>query len=170
MKVILFFIFVINGMQLSAQTSDTINWSPCYQLQFGDFQGAPDSTKIDLANSRILITYSYRIVNDQLKFNVNCFFLKKVSWTKFDMPTLMEHEQGHFDIAKLFALKLEQRFREYKVTNTVQRDLSTIYDLIMRDLYAMADLFDARIKGAKDDIPQKEFIAGIKRQIPTCKK
>lgn len=82
----------------------------------------------------------------------------------------MEHEQGHFDIAELFTLKLEQRFKTYKITNSVQQDLATLYDMTVKELYAMADLFDAAIKGAKNDTPQKDFISSIKKQIPVCKK
>jgi hypothetical protein len=168
MKQILLLILIIVSFRCYSQ--DTIYWSPCYQLKYEDFQGTPDTTKIDLANSYIQIDYTYNVVNNQLQFKVNCFFLKKISWTKYNMATLMEHEQGHFDIGKLFALKLEQRFKAYKITNTVQQDLKAIYDTTIKELYAMADLFDAKIKGAKNDTPQKEFMAAIKKQIPGCKK
>ena len=162
-------LFALSTSAFAQSSSDTIYWSPCYQLKFEDFQGKPDSTKIDLANSYIRINYTYDVINGQLQFKINCFFLKKISWTKYDMPTLMEHEQGHFDIAKLFALKLEQRFKSYKITYTVQQDLKAIYDITIKELYAMADLFDAKIKGAKSDAPQKEFMTSVKKQIPICK-
>jgi hypothetical protein len=165
-----FLYFVLLFTTVNCYSQDTIYWSPCAQLKFEDFQGTLDTTKIDLANSYIRINYTYEVVNDQLQFNVNCFFLKKPSWTKYNMPALTEHEQYHFDIAKPFALKLKQRFKSYQVTNRVQQDLASLYDLTIRELYAMADLLDERTKGAKNDIPEKVFMAPIKKQLPGCKK
>lgn len=172
MKSLLAVFLVTIGLTSSIQgfTQDTIYWSPCYQLKYEDFKGRPDSTNPQLANSYIRLNYTYDIQAGQLRFKVSCFFLKNISWTKYDLPTLMEHEQGHFDIAELFALKLEQRFTAYKITNNVQQDLSAIYERTLRELYAMSDQYDARIKGAMNDTPQKEFIASVRKQIPICKK
>ena len=80
----------------------------------------------------------------------------------------MEHEQGHFDIAKLFALKLEQRFRDYQVASRANTDLQAIYKNIVADRLATDNLFDAKIRGAKNDGPQKAFIDSIRKQIPHC--
>lgn len=166
-KMILFLLFFT---AVVCYSQDTIYWSPCYQLKIEDFNGTPDTTKSDLANSYIQIDYTYSVVNNQVNFKINCYFLKNLSWTKYNMAAIMEHEQCHFDIAELFALKLEQRFKAYKTTNRVQQDLAAIYNMTIRELYAMGDLLDAKIKGAKNDAPQKEFMAPIKKQIPGCKK
>src|ERR1700682_4096374 len=92
-------IFSLAGVANKSFAQDTIHWSPCYQLKYEDFQGRPDTTKVDLANSYIRINYTYDIINGQLQFKVNCFFLKKISWTKYNIAVLMEHEQTHFNIA-----------------------------------------------------------------------
>lgn len=149
-------------------SQDTIHWTPCYQLKYEDFQGKPDTAKIDLANSYIQIDYSYKIINGQLQYKVNCYFFKKLSWSKFNMATLTEHEQIHFNIAELFALKLEQKFEVYEITTNVDYDLRAIYDKIVEERLQTDNLFDAKIKNATNDIPQKIFMADIAKQIPSC--
>jgi hypothetical protein len=170
MKQIILFILVTCALQSNAQTSDTIYWSPCYKLKFEDFKGTPDTTKIDLANSRIGIWYTYKIINGKPEFNVICYFLKGISWTKYNMPTIFEHEQIHFDIAKLFAQKLEQKLREYKLTPNIAYDTRKIYDSIVAERLLMDNLLDAKIKGAINDTPQKKFMISVRKQLPICKK
>lgn len=169
----LFLFLLLTSISSRSFSQDTIHWSPCYKLKFEDFNGIPDTSKIDWANSRIGIDYTYNVVNGQLQFKVNCYFLKRISWAKYNMAVLMEHEQCHFDIAKLFALKLEQRFKEYRLTNTsnVYRDLKTIYDTIVKERAAMDNLFDKIEKeNPNTDVPQKKFEADIRRQLLPCKK
>jgi len=169
MKKILLPILII--VSLHCYSQDTIYWSPCYQLKFEDFKGTSDTTKIDLANSYIQVDYTYNVANNQLQFTVNCYFFKNLSWTKYRMAALMEHEQTHFNIAKLFALKLEQRFKAYKITNTVNADLKEIYKIIVAERLTMDNLFDEIEKeNSKTDIPQKKFEADIRKQLPACKK
>jgi|GEM_PF-1884890 len=164
------FILAIFVFKCNGQTLDTIRWSPCYQLKYEDFQNQPDSNSLDLANSYIQISFTYQIVNNKLHYKVSCYFYKYLSWIKYNMPTLLSHEQGHFDIAKLFALKLEQKFKEYRLATNVNDDLHSIYVSIVAERLAMDKLFDEKIKGARNEIPQKEFIANIRKQIPCCDK
>ena len=167
-KIILIF-FTIIALQVKAQNSDTIYWSSSHKLKFDDFQGASDTTKIDLANSHIGIWYIYNVVNNKLQFKVSCFFLKKKSWIKYDMNTIVEHEQIHFDIAKLFALKLEKKLQQCEITPSLDIDLKIIYNNIVTERLAMDNLFDATIKGAKDDSCQKKFMLTVKKEINAYK-
>lgn len=162
---ILFFLLIQN----KGLSQDTIYWSPCYRLKYEDFKGKPDITKIDLANSYIRISYTYDTLNCKLQFKIKCYFLKNISWAKYNMDALMDHEQCHFDIAKLFAIKLEQRFSNYKITKTIQQDLAAIYDATIKEEYAKSDLFDKIEKeNPNTDVPQKKFQMNIRSQLPVC--
>ena len=42
---------------------------------------------------------------------------------------ILKHEQGHFDIAEIFARKLNKKMSEYKFNKTTYKtDLKNIYD------------------------------------------
>jgi hypothetical protein len=149
---------------------DTIHWRPDYKLKWEDFQGKPDSSVIALAVCASEITYTYRITEGKLTYQITCFFDKKRSWIKYDMDAITDHEQGHFDISKLFSLKLEEKFKSYKLINpsTVYDDLQRIYNQIIYDRTKMHELYD-KIESSNPmtDIPQKKFILDIRTQIFT---
>ncbi|MBK7883872.1 MAG: DUF922 domain-containing protein [Chitinophagaceae bacterium] len=111
-----------------AFSQDTIHWSPCYKLKWEDFQGTPDTTSKFKAVSAASINYT--LTNDEKSFsyNVICVFYKKKSWSKSKSGNLLRHEQGHFDLAELFARKLRQAFKNYKFNNpaTIQNDFKQI--------------------------------------------
>jgi predicted secreted Zn-dependent protease len=85
------------------------------------------------------------------------------------MPVVIEHEQGHFDISKLFALKLEEKFKAYRLNiSTVEFDVQKFYDQIIEERTKMNDLYDKiEAENPMTDIPQKQFIENIKKQIIT---
>jgi hypothetical protein len=165
-----FFLLLLMSFK-AAVSQDTIYWSPCYKLKFEDFKGKTDTTKIDLANSRIGINYTYNVINGKLQFKVTCYFLKSISWSKYNMTALMQHEQCHFDIAKLFALKLEQKFRAYKLTTNVYYDLKSVYNTIAAERLVMDNLYDKIEKeNPNTDVTQKKFERNIRKQLVICKK
>lgn len=157
-----FFLLIFLSKTSFGQLKDTLNWTPNYCLKVDDFKGKPDTTKIDVANSYINITYDYQILNNKLDFKVYCFFYKNLSWIKYDMETILKHEQGHFDIAKLFALTLEEKFKNYTLNVfSVKKDLQEIYDATVRERTSVDNEFDNAIKNANDEIPQDKFIKDI---------
>jgi predicted secreted Zn-dependent protease len=83
----------------------------------------------------------------------------------------MQHEQCHFDIAKLFALKLEQKFRAYKLTTNVYYDLKSVYNTIVAERLVMDKLYDKIEKeNPNTDVTQKKFERDIRKQLVNCKK
>ena len=168
--IILTFLFVSIAANSFAQ--DTIHWRPDYKLKWEDFQGKPDTTVIALAVCASEITYQYKIVDGKLTYTIGCFFDKKKSWIKYNMAAITDHEQGHFDISKLFALKLEEKFKNYKVTNIyfVYQDLQNLYNVTIQERTAMHNKYDEETKSTTSDKLQKQFIESIRKQIVTLQK
>ena len=132
MKIILSIIFTLYFTTAYTQTiSDTIYWSSCYKLKWKDFQSNIDTTSAYGAVSNPIINYKLRATEDTFTIEVTCFFIKSKSWSKFkNSDTLLIHEQGHFDIAELFARKLRKAFYEYKFNyKTVSTDIEKIFKL-----------------------------------------
>jgi Bacterial protein of unknown function (DUF922) len=168
--IIVTFLFV--GVPNKSFSQDTIHWSPCYKLKWEDFQGKPDTTVIALAVCASEITYQYKIVDGKLTYIIDCFFDKKKSWIKYNMTAITDHEQGHFDISKLFALKLEEKFKNYKITNTsfVYQDLQKLYNQIIQERTAMHNKYDKETKSTTSDKLQRQFMTNIREQIVALQK
>ena len=156
--------------KISAQ--DTVHWRSNYKLKWQDFQGKPDTTSIDLAVCASEITYQYKVVNGKFTFSIDCFFDKKKSWIKHNMQAILDHEQGHFDISKLFSLKLRERFKAYKLnTATVEQDLIKLYNQTIQERTKMHKEYDKiESQNPMTDVPQKKFVEKIRWQITFLKK
>jgi hypothetical protein len=170
---LLIIVLLFVGISNKSFSQDTIHWRPDYKLKWEDFQGKPDTTVIALAVCASEITYQYKIVDGKLTYTIDCFFDKKKSWIKYNMAAITDHEQGHFDISKLFALKLEKRFRDYKITNvySVYQDLQNMYNSIIQERTQMHNRYDkVESENPMTDIPQKNFVEDIRKQIATLQK
>ncbi|MBL7763089.1 MAG: hypothetical protein JNL23_06645 [Chitinophagaceae bacterium] len=170
-KIVIATIFFAACSSISS-AQDTINWRPDYKLKWEDFQGKPDTTVIALAVCASEVTYQYKIVDGKLTYTINCFFDKKRSWIKYNMTVITEHEQGHFDISKLFSLKLEEKFKNYKISNpaSVYGDLQRIYSSILYVRTQMHNKYDTETQSTVSDELQKKFIKKIRDQIRDLEK
>src|SRR4051812_40689663 len=83
---------------------DTIHWKSTYELKWSDFQGAPDASSKFAAITKVTVKYSLKYTDTSYSYVVECLFNKKLSWV-IDTTDLsiLEHENGHFDIAEIFA-------------------------------------------------------------------
>ena len=126
---ILFWILCFSFIKASAQ--DTIYWQSNYKLKWEDFQGIPDSSSRNGAISLPGIKYHLSANDDSFNVKVICFFIKSKSWSKFkNSDTLLMHEQGHFNIAELFARKLRKAYAVYKFNvQTVGKDIDKLFIL-----------------------------------------
>jgi len=128
----------------SQVANDTIYWSPCYKLKWDDFKAKPDTLSKFGAVSNPII--KYHLVSTQKKFTINviCVFIKSKSWSIFkNSDTLLMHEQGHFDIAELFARKLRKCFSEYKFNPvTVAKDIDQLFMINKQERAKMDSLYD----------------------------
>jgi hypothetical protein len=92
-----------------------IKWSENYRLQYSDFMG---EDKAAHTNSQVLFDTSaamhysirWKVKLDSGKNRISAFavFYPKISWMSQKGPFVLKHEQGHFDIAEIYAKKFEQ--------------------------------------------------------------
>ncbi|MBS1736099.1 MAG: DUF922 domain-containing protein [Bacteroidetes bacterium] len=145
MKILIQFLFV-SFFLIEANNSfaqDTIHWRPGYKLKWEDFQGKPDSNSPYKAISTPAISYNLSVNEKKISYKVSCHFYKIKSWTKSDNQELLMHEQGHFDIAELFARKLRKKFAEYKFSSaTISYDFREIYNKVVEEKDKMDSLYD----------------------------
>jgi hypothetical protein len=122
---------------------DTIHWRSDYKLTWHDFKGKPDTTLEFGAITYASIQYSFKSSGTSLHTKVYCYFNKLTSWVYLKSDIGLVHEQGHFDIAELFARRLRKAFKEYQFNAlTVKGDLRSIFERTIKERKRMDDSYD----------------------------
>ncbi len=143
MKILLVIIFLCANFLNKSFAQDTIHWKPNSKLKWEDFQGMPDSSSVykavTIADLGSVLSYN----NSSFNVKVTCAFDKQKSWTLSTGQNLLSHEQGHFDIAELFARKLRKAFKEYIFNpQTIEADYNKIFSRIKTERAKMNALYD----------------------------
>lgn len=87
-------------------------WNEFYQLQWDDFQGKPDTDSRGDAGAAVSIRAKPFLVRKQVRYDVVAIFNRGKSWARDRSPSLLAHEQLHFDIAELYARKIRKKVAE----------------------------------------------------------
>lgn len=127
------------------QTSneELIPWSEDRKLTWADYKG-PAKTDSDVAASTATylgIEYSFN--NKGFGYKITCSFSKTKSWGLHKTDYILAHEQGHFDIAEIFARKLNKQMSEYRFDkDNFKEDLKNIYLKITEQKENMQNDYD----------------------------
>lgn len=160
---LLFFTFIISH---SAFSQDTIHWRSDYRLKWDDFQGIPDSSSlfkaVTVANISSVLSYN----NSTFNVKISCTFEKSKSWTLSSGQILLLHEQGHFDIAELFARKLRKVFKKYTFNaKTIEKDYNNIFTKIKMERAKMDSLYDKETNLSRNKSKQLYWNNKIKAEL-----
>ena len=120
---VLIFVFTIYWADLRSQviekmdTTDIVEWKDNRRLTYNDFRALQDSTVLvygfpakAAASTKIKAEFTYDSDN-KLKVTVINVFYKSESWMVVRKPSVLNHEQGHFDISEVFARRLRKEFK-----------------------------------------------------------
>lgn len=143
------FLLVFLGALGSAQKvfslpQDTLYWNADYKLDWSDFKSKPDTLSKYGAISNIVLKYHLSASEKAFNVNVLCFFIKTKSWSRFkNNDTLLLHEQGHFDIAEIFARRLRKALVkcEFNYT-TIGKDVHNLFLINKTEKDKMDRLYD----------------------------
>jgi hypothetical protein len=109
--------------RLKSQSDSVIVWSRDYRLSYDDFQAPPQFAhpKPDtLAVCGYELWYKFKFSANQMKVRIYAVFMRKRSWMRVKEPRILEHEQGHFDIAEVYALKLQKEMDSCWIKNPAE--------------------------------------------------
>ena len=105
------------------EVKNIISWSKDFFLSWSDFQADPNPAAFEDSSSNIKYHHTWT-VNSEMKdgkifyfiddIQLTTQFLKHLSWVRILHATeqLLNHEQGHFDLAELFRPEITQTLRE----------------------------------------------------------
>ena len=166
--------FLITFEATAQKVKDTIFWSPCYKLNWMDFKGKLESSADFDAISSIGFDYDINEqIADKIKdVSVFNFFNRAESKVKGDFDsTLLQHEQGHFNISELFTRKL---FKEFKKQILVKNGLTlseteVIYLTIKKQYDAVKILYDYETDYSRNIFAQQNWTIKIDKELTETK-
>lgn len=140
----------------SAETKDTIYYTPDYKLDWDDFRGRPDNNSVALAITSSGFGFTAGIQSrggkGTLNINVYCYFSKNRSWVKEDKasPYALNHEQHHFDVTYIASARFVEKLRQAKFSFTNYNELlNTLYQESTDELEQMQNDYDGQTKNGR---------------------
>lgn len=143
-KMVPLFLFLPAVLFLSWNDDEQfIDWSTEKRLDWNDFLAAPTKSSDAAALTATHLGFSYSYTNNHVTYNIVCRFDKTKSWGLVKNEWILKHEQGHFDIAEIFARKLNKTVSEYVINRrTFQKDLDKIYRSVMAEKEVYQHAYD----------------------------
>ena len=161
----LLFIFLsIFTLSLFAQrdNEELMEWSNNNKLIWSDYKAKPDPESDAAASTSTYLVIDYNIRNDDMTYRIQSLFSKTRSWGLHKTAYILSHEQGHFDIAEIFARKLHKKMKEYKFNRrTYQNDLDKIYQEVVDAKSAMQNQYDKETKHSINKEKQAQWLKKI---------
>jgi Bacterial protein of unknown function (DUF922) len=167
-KLLFIFSFTI-CLGASAQKNDSdeyIKWSTAKKLTWNDYKGTPQTNADAAASTATYLSMEYSVKDNKLSFIVSGAFNKNKSWVLVKNDHILSHEQGHFDIAEVFARKLYKTLSEYKFNKrTYQKDMAKIYNTINKEKEAAQNKYDKETDYSRNKTAQAEWLIKIKNML-----
>jgi hypothetical protein len=145
---------------------ELLKWNKTRKLTWEDYKAAPDTTEGYAASTTTYLNIDYTFTQNGFSFKIHSGFSKTRSWGLNKSANVLHHEQGHFDIAEIFARKLYRQMKEYRYNNrTYKEDLTAIYDNIVAEKAKMQDDYDRETNHSLNRQKQKEWLKKIEDML-----
>jgi len=153
---------------LSAQSKDEelLDWSASEKLTWNDYKASPDPSSDAAASTTTYLSIEYNITTNNFGYKVRSGFSKTRSWGLHKTDYILTHEQGHFDIAEIFARKLNKLMKEYNFDwNTYRQDLKKIYQDVLDEKEDMQNKYDEETNHSINKEKQEEWLKKISGKL-----
>jgi len=149
---------------------DLLKWNADKKLTWADYKASPDPESDAAASTTTYLVIDYNISSSSFTFKIKSFFSKTRSWGLHKTAYILSHEQGHFDLAEVFARKLNKKMREYKFNRkTYQKDLNKIYDEVTKEKSDTQNQYDKETRHSIDKSRQAEWLDKIEEMLEEYK-
>lgn len=149
---------------------DFIKWNENRKLTWDDFKAPPMQMGSTAAMTTTHLGFSYNIANGKVTYKIDCQFQKNRSWGLVKNDWILKHEQGHFDIAEIFARKLNKGVSDYQFnTATFQKDLDGIYRAVINEKEKFQQQYDDETDHSRNKPKQEEWFKKIEIELKEFK-
>ena len=165
-KIHAFPVLILPLLVLSLLEEDHIKWQEDRKLTWDDFKAAPLKIGNTAAMTTTHLGFSYNISNGKITYKIDCRFEKNKSWGLIKNEWILKHEQGHFDIAEIFARQLNKLTNEYQFNkNSFQRDLDAIYKSVVVEKEKFQQQYDDETDYSRIKTKQEEWLKKIEAEL-----
>ncbi|MGQ0738193.1 MAG: DUF922 domain-containing protein [Bacteroidota bacterium] len=149
---------------------ELLDWSHSRKLTWADYKANPNTRSDAAASTTTYLSISYNISPNDFSYTIESKFSRTRSWGLHKTPYILSHEQGHFDIAEIFARKLHKKMSEYKFDrNTYQKELKKIYQDILNEKEEMQNDYDDETNHSINKEKQAEWLKKIAKMLEEYK-
>jgi hypothetical protein len=153
---------------LFAQRTDEelLRWSSERRLTWNDYRGRPDPSSDAAASTTTYLGIDYKFSSNGFTYKIDSRFSQSRSWGLHKTEYILSHEQGHFDIAEVFARKLHKKMSEYKFDRkNYQKDLKKIYDDVIEEKEETQNNYDKETRHSINRQKQAEWLKRIEEML-----
>ncbi|MGZ8557696.1 MAG: DUF922 domain-containing protein [Chitinophagaceae bacterium] len=141
---------------------ELISWNEEKKLTWVDYKGTAKPGTDAAASTATYLGIEYNFNSKGFGYKITCNFSKTKSWGLHKTDYILAHEQGHFDIAEIFARKLNMKMSDYKFNkNSFKTDLKKIYETITSEKEEMQNSYDSETNHSINKEKQKEWLKKI---------
>lgn len=144
------------------EIEEYLRWNASRKLTWADYKASPDPYSDAAASTTTSLSIEYNISSSGFTYKIKSRFSKTRSWVLHKTDYILSHEQGHFDLAEVFARKLHMQMSEYVFNKkTYQKDLDKIYKTITEEKTKMQDDYDRETRHSINKEKQAEWLKKI---------
>jgi hypothetical protein len=152
------------------EKEELIPWAPDQKLTWSDYKGKADPSTGAAASTATYLGIDYNFSPEGFTYKISCSFSKNKSWGLHRNDHILGHEQGHFDIAEIYARKLNQKMRTYKFDrNTYKTDLQKIYQDVLTEKEEMQNKYDEETNHSIIKDKQSDWLKKIQKMLDEYK-
>lgn len=149
---------------------ELLTWNPNRRLTWADYKAKPNPESDAAASTTTILGIDYNITSTSFSFKIESQFSKTRSWGLHKTEYILSHEQGHFDIAEVFARKLNQKMSGYKFNKkTYQKDLRKIYEEVTDEKEEVQNEYDRETRHSINKEKQAEWLKKIAKMLEESK-
>jgi hypothetical protein len=170
-RLLLFMLIILSQAILhcaGAQDVSSLEWGR--PITYSDFESQPNESDTAAANISVSILLGYvNTKSNILRFKVVAVMDKDESWIRkgFKQDHILKHEQGHFDIAQIFARKLEDVLKKRFYTPKDVKALNALYDEYLNRMNEVEVRYDEETRGGWDPVAQSKWRRYIAEELGT---
>ena len=159
-------IFILPLLVISLPDDDYIKWQEDRRLTWDDFKAEPQKLGSTAAMTTTHLSFAYNVTNGKVTYKIDCRFEKNKSWGLVKNDWILKHEQGHFDIAEIFARKLNKLTNEYQFNRaSFQKDLDIIYKSVVDEKEKFQQQYDDETDYSRHKPNQEAWLKKIELEL-----
>ncbi len=156
-------------------SGQSIQWSSAKKLEWSDFRNPVKPTKeqdvVAITSTGIkYVVAQQKGSPNKVQLHISAVFSQKNSWKNTEglTPEALDHEQGHFDIAEIYARKIKAEVRNRIITKTdFDKNFKSLYDRNYKDYLEFQKKYDVETNRGLNTTEQQKFRNLINRQLKT---